>query len=459
VSLFFDRLTTHARIQFLRHVRSPAIWILALAAPIAARFLVPEPDATYAILAVNNAYLALDPAVIGLQLGVIMAVLLSPLAYIFLRAGPTRRQPWQAGDLTPVTRSAQMLGHWIADTGALWILMLVLALAGVVLSLFRLPVSEVNPFVTILSLCMIAGPAMAVIAGLRTIFSTRRGLRGAGGDVLFFFAWMALIVMSTVYFQISGTSAIWDVFGFAAPIAQATDVEIETFVIGGSVATNGTLQVNAWKGLLSGDFLLTRLFWIFITACLVVLMGRLYGTHKFKPDWKAGQKPASGPVSFEMLSIPAARATFSAMPLLISEAKLALRPRLLLPALIAVALAGAVLPFRGVIGPALALLLIFPLTRHGARWRGSEMAKLSAVTPFGARDVLLRLVSAICVAGLLCIPAMVRMIMTGNAAQFADILAIAIGLPIVAILLGHLTRSAVAGRLSLLILWYGYLNL
>jgi hypothetical protein len=37
--------------------------------------------------------------------------------------------------------------------------------------------------------------------------------------------------------------------------------------------------------------------------------------------------------------------------------------------------------------------------------------------------------------------------------------AIGIGLPIIAVTLGYVTRGPVAARLILLILWYGYLNL
>ena len=141
MSLFFEQIGTHGRVQFLRHLRSPAIWWLAIAAPIGARFLVPDENASYSALAVNEATLALDSGVIGLQLGVIMAIILSPLAYIFLRAGPTRKTPWQAENVTPARRSALALGHWLADTLALWILMLALAGAGIMLAYFRLPLS------------------------------------------------------------------------------------------------------------------------------------------------------------------------------------------------------------------------------------------------------------------------------------------------------------------------------
>jgi len=59
----------------------------------------------------------------------------------------------------------------------------------------------------------------------------------------------------------------------------------------------------------------------------------------------------------------------------------------------------------------------------------------------------------------LCLPSFGRMIVTGNLTQLGDIAAVGIGLPVLALGLSHLTRGPVAGRLILLILWYGYLNI
>lgn len=459
MATILDRFAVHARIQFLRHVRSPIIWLLALAAPIAARYLLPEAGAEYSIMAVNGAYLELDPAVIGLQLGVVMAVILSPLAYIFLRAGPTRTQPWQADDMTPARRCVQMLAHWVADTGALWILMLVLGLAGVLLSAFRLPLADVRPFQTLLALSLIAAPALAVIAGLRTVFSARRGLRGAGGDVVFFLAWLVMLIMAASYFTTGvGGSPMLDILGIAAPLSGATDQMISELILIGPALYDETVRIDALAGVLSPDFLLSRLFWLAFTAAAVMAAGAVYAPHRFKP-LRLETSLSSGPVSFSAAPILPAHPRASWLPLLVSDVRLLARPHWLVLLAILVALSGAVLPFRGMVGAALSLLLIFPLTQHSARWRGRQMAALSAMTPRGTEDVIIRIVAAITVIALLCLPSAVRLVLTGEGGPWIDIAAIVIGLPMIAILLGHITRSAVSGRLLLLILWYIYLNI
>ncbi|MEP3655339.1 MAG: hypothetical protein ABJO36_10625 [Litorimonas sp.] len=462
MSLFFNQMAVHGRIQLSRHLRSPAIWWLALAAPIGARFMVPDETASYSVMAVNDARLTLDSGVIGLQLGVIMAIILTPLAYIFLRAGPTRKTPWQAENVTPARRSAIGLGHWIADTLALWILMLALAGAGVVLAFFRLPLSEVNPFQIVFALCLVAAPALAVIAAFRTIFSTRPMLRKAGGDVLFFFLWMFLITLSSIFFAGGGNggSPLLDVFGFAAPLSGATDYPIETLYVGGAPAFEKMIEIDAMAGVTDSGFLMSRLFWICAAGLAVFLSGLV-----FKPTaigWvKDRPQTNPGPAMFSGEAIAPLKVKTSAIfEQTKSEWMQVLRPIWFAGLLLAVAIAGAVLPFRGMVGPAIAILLIFPLTQHGARWRGLEMSRLTNLAPTSAIAQVSTRIGAFVLLGLaLCLPSFGRMIVTGNLTQLGDIAAVGVGLPVLALALSHLTRGPVAGRLILLILWYGYLNI
>lgn len=462
MTLVLEQIGFHARLQLSRHLRSPAIWWLALAAPIGARFLVPDETASYSVLAVNDARLVLDSGVIGLQLGVIMAIILSPLAYIFLRAGPTRKTPWQAENVTPARRSALGLGNWIGDTLALWVLMMALAGAGVMLAYFRLPFAEVNPGKIILALSLIAAPALAVIAAFRTIFSMRPWLRKAGGDVLFFFLWMFLITLSAAFFAGggSGGSPLLDVFGFAAPLSGATDYPIENLYVGGAPAFEKAIDIDAIAGVTDHAFLLSRLFWVCAAGLAVFLSGFI-----FKPSVIGRKQNGSDlnkePAVFSHETLaslaPVPNAILSKLQ---SEWLQILRPIWFVGLSLATAAAGAVLPFRGMVGPAIALLLIFPLTQQGARWRALEMSRLANLSPTSAISQLTIRILACVTLGLgLCLPALARMLAEGDSSQLLDIVTVGVGLPVLAIGLGHVTRGPVAGRLVLLILWYGYLNI
>ena len=105
-----------------------------------------------------------------------------------------------------------------------------------------------------------------------------------------------------------------------------------------------------------------------------------------------------------------------------SEWMQVLRPIWFAGLLLAVAIAGAVLPFRGMVGPAIAILLIFPLTQHGARWRGLEMSRLTNLAPTSAIAQISTRIGAFVLLGLaLCLPSFGRMIVTGNLTQLGDI--------------------------------------
>ncbi len=116
--------------QWSRHLRSPALWVVILGTMIGARYIIPLPDAGYSTLSVNNHYPEPSSSVMGLQLGVVTALLMTPLAYIFLRAGPTRVQPWQIDAVTPSRRFARNLGQGMADISVLWLLLFFVGVAA-----------------------------------------------------------------------------------------------------------------------------------------------------------------------------------------------------------------------------------------------------------------------------------------------------------------------------------------
>lgn len=455
---FASHVALHARHQFTRHLRSPAIWVLALAGPVAARFLVPKPGASYSMVGVNDAILRPSASVIGLQLGVLIAVLLAPLAYIFLKAGPTRVQPRQVTDITPGPRSALTLGQWLGDVGALWLLMLSLAVAGVILSIFRLPFTEVSPMETVVSLSLIAGPALGVIAAVRTVLGVRPRLRRAGGDVMFFFLWIAALLVSASFFMggEGGVSPMMDMFGFAAPLASGTSEPITALYIGGAPGTERLMDFDGMAGVSDPGFLLSRLAWLVVAGGSVWAAGFFYRSGRVRPNG-AGKISHHGPPVFSNDALqPVVPAGSGVVPKVRAFIADLIRPRWMGPLLGVVSLAGLFLPLRGAVGPALALILIFPLTLYGSRWRDRSITSWVRTLPASEAQIfLLGLVTACGVCLLLLLPSLPSL----PSGQWTDILAIGVGLPLIAIGLGHVTRGPVAARLVLLMLWYGYLNI
>ena len=258
----------------------------------------------------------------------------------------------------------------------------------------------------------------------------------------------------------SGASPFVDVLGLAAPLLNATDVPIDTLYIGGGLAFDKLIEIDAMAGVKDPEFLLSRLFLVGVAGGLVCLSGLGFRPTSRKKTAQSEQS-SRGPAMFSSDAVkPVSPKTNGLASVLISEWSQILRPRLFVALLFIVAIAGAVLPLRGMVGPALALLLIFPLTQHGSRWRGLEMSRLTNLSPMsGTKQFAARLGAGVLLAVGLCLPALFQILARGEFTYIRDVAAVGIGLPILAIGLSHVTRGPIAGRIVLLILWYGYLNL
>ncbi len=466
--MFLSRVTTFFNIQFSRYLRHPFLWLVALAIPIAARFMVPTSEASYTVVAINNAYPVLTPSVIGMELGIITALLLTPLAYMYLRSGPARITPWQVESVTPGSRISQMVGYWLADVAVLWLIMLCLAIAGVILSAFRLEFANIRPHETVIALCLIAGPALAFIAAVRIFWSARPWLRGGLGDVGFLLFWLLSMVLSILLFQTGlPGSEFADIYGFVASMSGAVSVPIEAYTVGSAPSANGFIEVDAMRGVTDSDFLWSRLFWVFTAFLLVCFAGLV-----FKPPKYGTRKNRLSKLCTKLLVNTKLFGAVGRIKLVIfnrSSQRLAplwsnisqiLMPVPLIVVVMSLSVLGAFLPFRGGVGATLWLVLIFPLTQHSARWQSENVSQLKHVMPMGADILWLwRLLAGVVIAFAACLPALITMIINGTIEQIPDIVFISLAVPLIAMAIGQVARSAFAGRMILLIIWYGYLNI
>ncbi len=449
--------------QFWRHLRHPAIWVVIVLTMIGARFFIPLPNDGYVTLSINNAYPVPSSGVIGLQLGIISALLLTPLAYIYLKAGPTRIQPWQIEDVTPSRRLALNLGQGFGDAAALFFVLFWIGIAGLVLCFFRLPISEINPAHLFLTLFLVAGPAMVMVAGIKRLLGARPWLKGAWGDVLFFIFWMTGNVVAAMLFDTETVKLGRDIFGFAASVAVSTDETITALVVGGSPSEEQYITLDPVSGFGRPDFLMARFQWFAVGVGLFVLAALIYAPRRPKVVRKAGlrQQAFSGldrigdKVSGFLVDL------LDMWPVLASNMRQLLKPGWLILLLMALSLAGFFLPFRKVIGPGIFLILIFLTSRLGAAWEERHLRQLRSTLPMALPAQALcsgLAVFSLCV--FLFVPALISSGWSGAIQTTTlEVVVIALILSVIGIGLGMLTRSTTFARLFLLGIWYAYLNL
>ena len=457
-------LTSSLGTSLRRYQRSVSLWLLLIAAPIAARYMIPMgPDAQGVRIIIGDHLPEMTSGFLGVSLGIVVSTIVLPVAWLYLRANTTRRQPWQVEEVTTGSRVAIALGRFAADAVVLMAMLLALTLSGFFLGWLILPPGGVNVGEIAFALWVVAGPALLGLAGLRVLFDALAATRGALGDVLFFGVWIASIVVPAVNAEAERNFAtnMLDFAGFASPLLVGAPAGTDSFTIGGGEVTPGLVQLDVHAALISPGYLESRLAWSGIAVALAVLAGLLYAPHRARRKVGVGAR-VEGMMARRRRRVgsnapPAKHAVAGPFGLVIAEMRLIGSGwAFVCLALIAAAVAVFVPDFRRGGSAAGLLVLAFALSAHAGRSEARGLVSLTRVAAYG--PMLRR--AAFVAAGVvwsvaLGLPAIVNH-------PPLEVLAIAAGTgavtAIVAISLSALTSSAFAARLVLLTIWYGYIS-
>ncbi|MBY0284552.1 MAG: hypothetical protein K2W81_11385 [Sphingomonas sp.] len=446
-----------------RYSRSWALWLVLLAGPIGARFMIARDDGTGVQIAIRNHLPIMTSGMLGVSLGIVVSTLLLPIAYLYLRSNVTRRQPWQIEEVTAAQRIPIALGRWAADASVMLGMLATLTLAGWFLG--WLIVSGPLDLIEISwTLWLIAAPSFMGLAAIRILFDAMRWTRGAWGDVAFLILWLVSIAMPAAVSSLPTSFAVnmYDFPGFVRPMVGTAPSAGPDFSIGSTNALKpGRVRLNVFEGLYAEGYIASRFAWAGIAVLVAALAGLVYQPHTVRRKGRiAGaidRLTAAGPPPVVIADAPPARSI--ALPfagLVLGEFRLIGSGRLFLLAGAGVVIAGLFGDYRHIGSPAALLLLVFGLVAHAGR---SEARGLLALTQTTFQPPMLRRLAFV-LAGtgwalLLALPA--------AAVRFSVepvVLALAVGAAasVVAVVLATISRSAFAPRLVLLVLWYGYLS-
>ncbi len=446
-----------------RYRRSRGLWLMLLVAPIGARFMIAGDDGAGMQVAVDDHLPVLDWATIGVCLGVVVATILLPVAFLYLRANVTRRVAWQVEEVTAASRPALALGRFGADLAVFGGVLVALTLAGWVLA-GAVGVGEARPGLLALGLWATAGPALVLVAAIRRLWGAVPWLRGAGGELAFFLVWMWMLVSAMIASTGLGTQgfagALTDPLGFLRPLMWNLAGDEHGLSIGSGAVLPGRVPLDVSSGLLSPGYLPSRLAWVTIAVALALLAGAVHRPHTERRRRTPGRlsrwlAPGAPPVA-ERDAPAAAKSRWPALGLVLSEARLIGAGRLFLILAAGAALAGVLGDYRHLGSPAALLLLVFALTAQAGRTEAAGLRSLVRTTVLGPWPRR----AAFVVAGIgwavaMALPAaavgvsaepLLLALLTGGAASLA-----AVGL-------AALTGTAFVPRLVLLLAWYAYFS-
>lgn len=445
-------LAASLRTDLRRYAGSRGIWLLMLAAPIAARFWVPRDDGSAMAIAIDGHLPEPGSAVIGLALGAACGTVFLPIAWGYLRTNITRLQPWQVVDVTPASRVAISVGRFGADAAIMVGLLVALTIAGCMLALVTL--GSVQPLSLAAPLWLIALPPLLCVAGLHRLCAGRSLLRRAPGDLLFVVLWMMMLVAPfTGSANDPGLAgALSDGAGIVRPLSGDAERH-PALAIGIIPVRAGHVPVDVASGIRSDGYVVSRLAWAAIGIALAALAGLCYRSPR-RTARSRPHKPVSAAVATPGPAQPAPRSRSPRLTLLMAEmAALLGGPRSRWLTLAAAAI-GCIGDYRHVGSPTALLLLVFGLAAHAGRWASKGLAPLSVTLPVSsvARGTA-TVVAAASWGLLLALPAAV---LRFNAAALGLGLVTAGLAGVIATIAAAATRSAAVPRLVLLLLWYGY---
>jgi len=162
-----------------------------------------------------------NSAWLGSVIGLVASVWVSLIGFYIVKNAVERDRQTRVGQIlasTPLSKAFYTLGKALSNFVVLGAMVLVLALAAVVIQLFGRDSRGMDLLTLLTPILLFGMSAVALSAALAVLFETVPGLRGGVGNVVYFFVWMALILLGVPPALPKAQSPYW------APIVDYTGI-------------------------------------------------------------------------------------------------------------------------------------------------------------------------------------------------------------------------------------------
>lgn len=185
---------------------------------------------------------------------------------------------------TPVTKTMYLLGKWLSNLAVLSALLGILALSAVVMQVAAHGPHGLHILIVLEPFLMLGLPAMSCVAALALLFEIVPGLRGGGGNVLYFFVWSGMVavafILGNIWVDWTGVTILYRSMGEAV---RAVDPSYDgSFHLTSGGGDPGTLRTFVWSGIAwSGTAALSRIIWLALPAVGIMASAAFF--HRFDP--------------------------------------------------------------------------------------------------------------------------------------------------------------------------------
>jgi hypothetical protein len=139
-----------------------------------------------------------NSAWVGALMTLVATLFLTLFGFYIVKGSIQRDHDTRVGRIlatTPMSKSFYTVAKMISNFAVLATMVAVLALAAIVMQMLKAEDPHVHLWPLLSPLVIFALPAVALTGALAILFETIPGLRGGGGNVIYFFVWIALIAI------------------------------------------------------------------------------------------------------------------------------------------------------------------------------------------------------------------------------------------------------------------------
>jgi hypothetical protein len=191
--------------------RTPRFWVLLGAMVVVSWYCFPSVDKHYLILAVDSGTRGTySSAWVGMVLAMAYSLLLGLGGFYVVRGTLVRdieTRVWQLLVATPMTRAGFLLAKWTSHMLVLSLVAAIGLVVGLVMQYLRAEDRSFDVIEAVKPIVFLALPGIAVSATAAVWFDLLPWLRRAGGNVVFFFAWMIALSVGVAQLEAQGAAA------------------------------------------------------------------------------------------------------------------------------------------------------------------------------------------------------------------------------------------------------------
>ncbi len=255
----------------------------------------PPRDAGYVTMGLANYRGVYNSAWIGGAMAMLCSALLSLPAFYLVKGAVGRDQRTRVGQIlatTPLSKPLYTLGKAFSNFVFLALAVGVIGVAGLGMQLLRAEDWAVDLWALFSPFIFVVLPAMAVIGAVAVLFETISWLRGTFGNVVYFFLWLAqLLLMAAQNPRVAGRipppgNDLWGVSIITSSMMTDAVAAFPGYLGGFSIGMAtllAPLQTFAWLGVQwTAGIILGRLLWVGAAVGLALLASIFF--RRFDPS-------------------------------------------------------------------------------------------------------------------------------------------------------------------------------